>query len=80
MRVREIPVANVDREGGSCLELFNGENVAPTKRLQTHLSGPVLRPEDEGLHPQMQEGLLMKVSNEDEAESLERASELLMVA
>lgn len=65
MRVRKIPVANVDREGGCCLELFNGENGAPAKRLQTYLSGPILRPEDEGLHPQMQEGLLMKVTDKD---------------
>lgn len=47
------------------MELFNGENGAPAKRLQTYLSGPVLRPEDEGLHPQMQEGLLMKVTDKD---------------
>lgn len=80
MRVREIPVADVDRERGCCLELCHSENGASAKRSRTYLSGPVLRPEDEGLHPQMQEGLLMKVSNKDEAESFERASELLRVA
>lgn len=46
---------------------------------EPYLSGPILRTKDERFDPQMQERLLVKVTNENESEPFERPLELRIV-
>ncbi len=66
----------MDRQRGSCLKLYLDESLVPGRADRAYLSGPILGTEDEGLNPEVKQGLLMKVANQNKAEAVERSLEL----